>query len=435
MSATGGISAYGGVGPAPGAEGRGLPRAMGAARLLVHVLFGATLLGGVGLLGSALAADALDGVVVGLLLYGALPGVVGWLLSRRVWTGGRGVWGGLVAVQVWLIVGGAANAADGSLHGFTQVFLPVLILVFLARSESREWFRRPVRDREDKPDFSLPHMITWRRDRGQSALEYVGLVMLVAAIVVALLLSGVGGPMADRFQAAVCSVTGTSCPATGDGSGTVNAGDSAGGADTGGADEGATVVGGADGGGASAGTGGASAGTGGAGAAGGAGGSAAGGAGGAGAGGADGTTGSTGGAGGAGGADGSTGSTGGADGNAGSSNGGTTRAAPPEGRPGRTPPAGRTRRAARTRPEEPTPPAVRAAPTVPAATPTRRTRPNPRPGTTTSPRPGRTSRGTPATPTAVRTRRTAAAGASSAAPGTGARRSSRASSSTASGAM
>ncbi|WP_326735495.1 Tox-REase-5 domain-containing protein [Streptomyces sp. NBC_01022] len=280
MSATGGISAYGGVGPAPGAGRRALPRAMGAARLLLHVLFGATLLGGVGLFGSALAADALDGVVVGLLLYGAVPGVVGWLLSRRVWTGGRGVWGGLVAVQVWLIIGGAANAADGSMRGFTQVFLPVLILVFLTRQESREWFRLQEREREDKPDFSLPHMITWRRDRGQSTLEYVGLVMLVAAVVVALLLSGVGGPMADRFQAAVCSVTGTSCPATGTGSGTVNAGDSAGGADAGGADEGATVVGGADGGGASAGTGGASAGTGDASGAAGAGGATEGGAGG-----------------------------------------------------------------------------------------------------------------------------------------------------------
>ncbi|MFJ2094799.1 Tox-REase-5 domain-containing protein [Streptomyces sp. NPDC087901] len=275
MSATGGISAYGGVGPAPGAGRRALPRAMGAARLLLHVLFGATLLGGVGLFGSALAADALDGVVVGLLLYGAVPGVVGWLLSRRVWTGGRGVWGGLVAVQVWLIIGGAANAADGSMHGFTQVFLPVLILVFLTRPESREWFRLSAREREDKPDFSLPHMITWRRDRGQSTLEYVGLVMLVAAVVVALLLSGVGGPMADRFRAAVCSVTGTSCPATGTGGDTVNAGDSAGGADTGGADEGATVVGGADGGGEDGGgaaggasTGGASTGTGGAGGAG-----------------------------------------------------------------------------------------------------------------------------------------------------------------------
>ncbi|MFG3142686.1 Tox-REase-5 domain-containing protein [Streptomyces sp. NPDC048211] len=335
MSATGGISAYGGVGPAPGAGRRQLPRATGAARLLLHVLFGATLLGGAGLFGSALAADALNGVVVGLLLYGAVPGVVGWLLSRRVWTGGRGVWGGLVAVQVWLIIGGAANAADGSLHGFTQVFLPVLILVFLSRPESRAWFRLPVHEREDKPDFSLPHMITWRRDRGQSTLEYVGLVMLVAAIVVALLLSGVGGPMADRFQAAVCSVTGTSCPATG--SGTVNAGDSAGGADTGGAAGGATVVGGADGGGASAGTGGASAGAGGAGGAsagtggasagtGAAGGASAGtgGAGGAGAGGAGGG-GADSGAGGAGsstgGASGSTGTTEGASGSSGTTGG------------------------------------------------------------------------------------------------------------------
>ncbi|RPK52974.1 hypothetical protein EES39_00435 [Streptomyces sp. ADI92-24] len=273
MSAIGGISAYGGVGPAPGSGRRALPRAMGAARLLLHVLFGATLLGAVGLFGSALAADAVDGVVLGLLLYGAVPGVVGWLLSRRVWTGGRGVWGGLVAVQVWLILGGAANAVDGSVHGFTQVFLPVLILVFLTRAESRAWFRLPERERENEPEFSFAHMITWRRDRGQSSLEYLGLVMVVVAIVGALLLSGVGGQITGRIQAAICSLTGTSCPVTGTGSDSVNAGDSAGGAgaggadaggaDTGGADPGATVVGGADAGGASSGTGGAT-GTGGA---------------------------------------------------------------------------------------------------------------------------------------------------------------------------
>ncbi|MFE6978559.1 Tox-REase-5 domain-containing protein [Streptomyces sp. NPDC057682] len=347
MSATGGIAAYGGFGPTPGAGRRELPRSMGAVRMLVHVLFGATLLGAAGLFGSALAADALDGVVVGLLVYGALPGVAGWLLSRRVWTGGRGVWAGLLAVQVWLIIGGISNAADGSMRGLTQIFLPVLILIFLTRPQSREWFRLSADQREDKPEFSLPHMITWRRDRGQSALEYVGLVMLVAAIVVALLLSGVGGPMADRFQEAVCSVTGTSCPAKGDGSETVNAGDSAGGADSAGPGDGATVVGGADGGGAdggdgngangsngangnggaasgTAGTGAANGGTGANGGSGGAGGSTSG------AGGASGGAGGTdtgGGAGGTSGGPAGTDSTGGADGGANGANGGASAGA------------------------------------------------------------------------------------------------------------
>ncbi|MGW6902067.1 Tox-REase-5 domain-containing protein [Streptomyces sp. NPDC054919] len=251
MSAIGGIPAYGGDAPAPGEGRRELPRALGAARILLHVLFGATVLGGLGLFGSALAADAMGGVVIGLALYGAAPGVVGWMLSRRAWTGGRGVWGGLIAVQVWLILGGLANIANGSVHGFTQVFLPVLILVLLTRTQSREWFRLPPRAREDKPEFSFSHMITWRRDRGQTALEYLGLVLIVVALIGALVLSGVGGQITDRLQAAICSLTGTSCEVTGTGSDTVGAGRTAGGTDGGGSDAGGSAVaGGSDAGGA-----------------------------------------------------------------------------------------------------------------------------------------------------------------------------------------
>ncbi|MFF1898468.1 Tox-REase-5 domain-containing protein [Streptomyces sp. NPDC058206] len=319
MSAIGGIPAYGGDAPAPGEGRRELPRALGAARILLHVLFGATVLGGLGLFGSALAADAMGGVVIGLALYGAAPGVVGWMLSRRAWTGGRGVWGGLIAVQVWLILGGLANVANGSVHGFTQLFLPVLILVFLTRTQSREWFRLPARAREDKPEFSFSHMITWRRDRGQTALEYLGLVLIVVALIGALVLSGVGGQITDRLQAAICSLTGTSCEVTGTGSDTVGAGKTAGGTDGGGSDAGGSAVaggsdsGGADNGGAVAGgTGAGSTGTGGANSTG------TGGANGSGAGGANGAGGSTGGTANGGAAGGSTtgsgGGTGGPDG-------------------------------------------------------------------------------------------------------------------------
>nr|WTB30347.1 Tox-REase-5 domain-containing protein [Streptomyces sp. NBC_00830] len=307
MSAIGGIPAYGGDAPAPGEGRRELPRALGAARILLHVLFGATVLGGLGLFGSALAADAMGGVVIGLALYGAVPGVVGWMLSRRAWTGGRGVWGGLIAVQVWLILGGLANVANGSVHGFTQLFLPVLILVFLTRTQSREWFRLPVRAREDKPEFSISHMITWRRDRGQTALEYLGLVLIVVALIGALVLSGVGGQITDRLQAAICSLTGTSCQVAGTGSDTVGAGRTAGGADGGGSDAGGSAVaGGSDSGGADNG------------------GAVAGGANGSGAGGANGSGGSdSGGANGAGGSDGGT-ANGGADGGSTTGSGGGT---------------------------------------------------------------------------------------------------------------
>ncbi|WP_433916571.1 Flp family type IVb pilin [Streptomyces sp. NBC_01744] len=201
-----------------------MPQPLMVARWLVYVLFGATVLGGTGLFLTAASLDAVNGTLLGLLAYAAAPGAVGWVLARRSWTGGVRVWWGLIAVQAWLILGGLSNIRDGSVQGFTQLFLPVVILVFLCREESRKWFRLAERERAGRPPFSLPHVIKWRRDRGQTAMEYVGLIAVVAAIILALALSGVGGQITNGLQSAICSLTGSSCPATGDGGGTVEAG-------------------------------------------------------------------------------------------------------------------------------------------------------------------------------------------------------------------
>ncbi|MCX4789563.1 Tox-REase-5 domain-containing protein [Streptomyces sp. NBC_01221] len=252
------MSVMGGVpvpeGPARGSAGRReLPRPLNTVRVLLLVLFGATVLGALGLFGSALAVDALGAEVIGILLYAAAPGILGLLLARHVRTGGKRVWWGLVAVQVWLVLGGVANIGDGSAHGFTQLLLPVLILVFLTRQQSRAWFLLPPGERGEQPKFSLPHMITWRRDRGQTALEYLGLVLIVVALIAAMALSGVGGRITAELQSAICSLSGYSCPASGDGTGRVEAGGGqdggatggeAAGGSTAGADGGTTVTGG-----------------------------------------------------------------------------------------------------------------------------------------------------------------------------------------------
>ncbi|NEE46375.1 hypothetical protein G3M55_17350, partial [Streptomyces sp. SID8455] len=161
-------------------------------RVLLLVLVGATALGAIGLSGSAIAADAMGAQVLGILLYASAPGVLCALLAWHLRTGGRLVRWGIVAAQVWLIVGGLGNLADGSPDGFTQLVLPVLILVLLSRPQSRAWFLLPPRERGEPPKFSLPHMITWRRDRGQSALEYLGLVLIVVALIGALTVGGLG---------------------------------------------------------------------------------------------------------------------------------------------------------------------------------------------------------------------------------------------------
>lgn len=251
MSFSGGVPWSGASGQVHDAPRRPMPQPLTVARWLVYVLFGATVLGGIGLFLTAASLDAVNGTLVGLLAYAAAPGAVGWVLARRTWTGGVRVWWGLIAVQAWLILGGLSNIRDGSVQGFTQLFLPVVILVLLCQEESRAWFRLAERERAGRPPFSLPHVIKWRRDRGQTAMEYVGLIAVVAAIILALALSGVGGQITNGLQSAICSLTGSSCPATGDGGETVEAGsdteDQPGPATDGGAVTGGTTGGGTSG--------------------------------------------------------------------------------------------------------------------------------------------------------------------------------------------
>ncbi|MFD4274620.1 Tox-REase-5 domain-containing protein [Streptomyces cyaneofuscatus] len=249
MSAVGGIPVAGGPAPAA-APHRDLPGPLVVVRVLLLVLLGATALGAIGLSGSAIAADAMGAQVLGILLYASAPGMLCALLAWHLRTGGRRVRWAIVAVQVWLIVGGLGNLADGSPDGFTQLVLPVVILVLLSRAQSRAWFLLPPRERGEPPKFSLPHLITWKRDRGQSALEYLGLVLIVVALIAALTVGGLGGRITEGLQSAICSLTGSSCPVSG-GSGEVEAGDTSGGASggtsggaSGGTDAGSTVTGG-----------------------------------------------------------------------------------------------------------------------------------------------------------------------------------------------
>ncbi|MFJ6439089.1 Tox-REase-5 domain-containing protein [Streptomyces sp. NPDC091649] len=243
MAAVGGIPLAGG--PAPAAPRRELPRPLALVRVLLLVLFGATVLGAAGLSGSALATESMGAEVLGILLYASAPGVLAALLARHVRTGRARVRWAVVAVQVWLILGGLANVGDGSPDGVTQLVLPVLIIVLISRAGSRAWFRLPPGERGQPPEFSLPHMITWRRDRGQSALEYLGLVLIVVALVGALTVGGLGGRITEGLQSAICSLTGSSCPVS-SGSGAFEEGARPSGGEDGGVDGG--PPGGADGG-------------------------------------------------------------------------------------------------------------------------------------------------------------------------------------------
>ncbi|BFO14943.1 hypothetical protein SHKM778_13310 [Streptomyces sp. KM77-8] len=201
---------------APG-HGRGLPRPLSRAMLLVHALFALTVFGGLGLLLTAASLDTVDGALLAQVAYAAAPGVLGWWLARRTWRGGTRTWLALIAVQAWLVLGSLSNLADGSARGLTQLLVPLLILYLLTRPASRDWYRLAHLDRPERRPFSLPRMIRRHRDDGQTAVEYAGLVAVVAAIIAALLVGGLGPQLLSGIQAQVCRVTGTACPAPGGG--------------------------------------------------------------------------------------------------------------------------------------------------------------------------------------------------------------------------
>ncbi|MFJ3244565.1 hypothetical protein [Streptomyces sp. NPDC086782] len=217
----------------------------------MHTLFVATVLGGIGLLLTAGSYGALDGGVVALVAYAAAPGVLGWWLARRSWEGGGRIRWALIGVQVWLILGGLANLTAGSARGGIQLFLPLLILYFLLQSETRQWYELPVPARAERRPLSLARMIRWRgRDEGQTAVEYAGLVAIVVAIVLALVVSGLGTQILTSIEAQVCKVAGMGCAApAGSATDTHASGDTHASRDT----SGATTGGGTDSGGGTSG--------------------------------------------------------------------------------------------------------------------------------------------------------------------------------------
>ncbi|MEU3843290.1 hypothetical protein AB0E88_25020 [Streptomyces sp. NPDC028635] len=223
-----------------------MPRALVTARVLLFALFGFTVLGALGVL----MVLHVTGQIAGLLVYAAAPGVAGLVLARRAWTGGRYVRWSLIGVQALLVLQATASIGRGDPRGLAQITVPIAVIVLLSLRPVREWFLLPELEREENPGFSLARMLKWRHsDEGQSTLEYVGMVTLVVAIVVALLLTGVGGQLADGFRSAVCSVTGSGCAAPGGGDGPVKAdggkGDSAGTTQGDGTTQGGGVSGGA----------------------------------------------------------------------------------------------------------------------------------------------------------------------------------------------
>ncbi|MFJ3328895.1 alpha/beta hydrolase [Streptomyces griseus] len=193
-----------------------MPRPLQAVLILLHVLFVATLVGAIRALSTASSVDAVDGYLLGLLLYASLPGVAAFVLSLYVRHGGIRVWYGLLAVQAWIVLGALAELSGGSGgEGVARLVIPAAVIVLLCRPESRRWFRSELEQRAEQRLFSFARMMKLRRDGGQTALEYLGLVLVVVALVGGLMATGTGRQLTAEIRSAICELTGSSCPAPG----------------------------------------------------------------------------------------------------------------------------------------------------------------------------------------------------------------------------
>ncbi|MEU4180827.1 alpha/beta hydrolase [Streptomyces sp. NPDC026589] len=193
-----------------------MPRSLQAVLILLHVLFVATLVGAVKALSTASSVDAVDGYLLGLLLYASLPGIGAFVLSLYVRKGGVRVWYGLLAVQAWIVLGALAELSGGAgAGGVARLVIPTAAIVLLCRPGSRRWFRSGPEQRAEQRLFSFARMMKLRRDAGQTALEYLGLVLVVVALVGGLTATGTGRQLTAEIRSAICELTGGSCPAPG----------------------------------------------------------------------------------------------------------------------------------------------------------------------------------------------------------------------------
>lgn len=59
----------------------------------------------------------------------------------------------------------------------------------------------------------------WRQDDGQTAVDYIGMVVVVVAVIAAMLAAGVGKDIAETIKVAICRAMGGNCRAAGPGGG------------------------------------------------------------------------------------------------------------------------------------------------------------------------------------------------------------------------
>lgn len=154
-----------------------------------------------------------DGATVGRMVWAVWPGVVAFLVAVHLERGGRWRYTlSLVVAGFWLL-GALGTIGRGEARGFGQLILPVLLLVFVLRPESRDFFALA----SNGAGGGRFRQLLRRPDNGVTAAEYLGVLVVVAVIIAAIAGSGVGSTISSDVGSAVCRImSGEGC---GDGSG------------------------------------------------------------------------------------------------------------------------------------------------------------------------------------------------------------------------
>ncbi|MFP8964835.1 hypothetical protein ACLIYP_30360, partial [Streptomyces nanhaiensis] len=157
-----------------------MPSAVVAARLVLLALLGLSV------------ADAAAGAAGREAVYALVPGAAGALLAGGMRTAGRRAWAVVFPVQAWALVRAWQNTGDGLWWGPVHILLPLLVVALLSTPRARSWFALARERRAPRRSFSAARMLRLRcSEGGQTSTEYVGMVVVVVAIVGGLVAAGV----------------------------------------------------------------------------------------------------------------------------------------------------------------------------------------------------------------------------------------------------
>ena len=169
---------------------------------------------------------------VGEAVWGLLPGVAAFLLFRRAASGRSRVVAGVVGLAVVMLLLALVRVAAGEVQGLTNLLLPTLLIVLVARRDARSHLRHGVTARDSGATGSRTprRRALLRRSRagdgGQLTVEAIG-VLAVAALVIglgtaAVMSAPVQDTLEDGTEEIVCTIQdstgcGYAAPGSGDG--------------------------------------------------------------------------------------------------------------------------------------------------------------------------------------------------------------------------